>query len=527
MIANEEIDMAIAYLDAFGDELTPDHRTRASSALRNPIENREADAMLMQIASGSFSTASGTSPAGADAGGGVASSAPTGSASLQLPVGNARVSSGYGMRTHPTKGGRQMHHGIDYAVPAGTAIKPAAEGVVSRNFWDEGGGGWVVSVKHADGHETSYLHMGSKSPLSVGDRVTRSTVIGTVGSTGSSTGPHLDFRVKDAQGQWIDPEKYLKGAVPLGTTDDPRQWDKVGMYAKIDELEQSGAISLERADRMRSRLDQRVARDNQLINLAEQETVKAVNEWLMKGNNLTTFTDVSQLPDEIRNMPGFTPALFIKYQQMAEGNKSSSADPSINAFLTGLKVVSPESFREIDLTQYAPGLTQSQYAALATAQIKAKKDYEQGIVNFDPSTGIRTAFNLGQTLDGKDGKLNDVDSANTLALMESFANKRFKDNGGNPLTDADYMDAYRYATQKVEAKRPGLLWGETREQLPRYQIEGSVERAIADNKQTRQQRARVRAQNADIERLRSEFFRRNRRFPTQQELDFLLAQLER
>lgn len=120
---------------------------------------------------------------------------------------SARVSSKFGMRVHPIKRVRRQHNGVDYAAPSGTSVRSVADGVVIRKGWDRGGGGNTLWVKHSQGIESGYLHLrGYAKGISVGSRVRQEQVIAYVGSTGASTGPHLDFRIKQS-GKYIDPLK--------------------------------------------------------------------------------------------------------------------------------------------------------------------------------------------------------------------------------------------------------------------------------------------------------------------------------
>jgi murein DD-endopeptidase MepM/ murein hydrolase activator NlpD len=118
-----------------------------------------------------------------------------------LPVG-ARVTSGYGTRMHPLLGHARFHRGIDLAAVAGTPIRAAADGLVVRAGW-RGGYGRQVALAHGGGLDTSYSHM-SRIVAHEGDRVTRGQVIGYVGSSGLSTGPHVHFEASRG-GRPIDP----------------------------------------------------------------------------------------------------------------------------------------------------------------------------------------------------------------------------------------------------------------------------------------------------------------------------------
>ena len=112
--------------------------------------------------------------------------------SLSWPV-KGRISSRYGYRTHPISHKREFHGGIDIAVPTGTKIKAAASGKVVWSGWAQGFGKTII-IEHGNGKKTLYGH-NSKLLVRSGSRVSRSQVIARAGSTGRSTGPHLDFRI--------------------------------------------------------------------------------------------------------------------------------------------------------------------------------------------------------------------------------------------------------------------------------------------------------------------------------------------
>ncbi|ESQ90222.1 peptidase M24 [Asticcacaulis sp. AC460] len=112
---------------------------------------------------------------------------------LATPISGARTSSGFGMRFHPIVGFMKMHTGIDFAAPTGTKIEAAGDGVVVDAKWWGGYGRWV-RIRHTSGWETGYAHMSSIA-VKPGQKVVQGQVIGYVGTTGRSTGPHLHFEV--------------------------------------------------------------------------------------------------------------------------------------------------------------------------------------------------------------------------------------------------------------------------------------------------------------------------------------------
>lgn len=138
---------------------------------------------------------------------------------LKAPLKYTRISSKFSKaRLHPVYKVYRPHHGVDYAAPAGTPVHAVADGTVTFRGWDRGGGGNTIKIKHAGNLETGYLHLKNFAKgISVGTRVSQGQLIGYVGSTGASTGPHLDFRIKK-NGTPIDPLKMpQEPAEPIST----------------------------------------------------------------------------------------------------------------------------------------------------------------------------------------------------------------------------------------------------------------------------------------------------------------------
>lgn len=125
---------------------------------------------------------------------------------LRSPLKYSRISSGFGYRYHPILKKKHFHGGVDYAAPRGTQVQAVADGKVTFAA-RKGPAGNMVRVRHVDGYESYYLHL-SKISVRVGQRVTQSTLVGLVGSTGRSTGPHLDFRLK-RHGKYLNPTKHV------------------------------------------------------------------------------------------------------------------------------------------------------------------------------------------------------------------------------------------------------------------------------------------------------------------------------
>ena len=114
---------------------------------------------------------------------------------MKTPINGARLSSPFGKRKHPILGYTKLHTGTDFAAPSGTPIMASGTGTVTRAKWC-GGGGNCIKIKHNSTYETIYAHMKSfAKSIKVGKKVRQGQIIGYVGSTGMSTGPHLHYEV--------------------------------------------------------------------------------------------------------------------------------------------------------------------------------------------------------------------------------------------------------------------------------------------------------------------------------------------
>lgn len=130
---------------------------------------------------------------------------------LSTPLDGAHVTSGFGMRRHPVLGFSRVHHGIDFAAPRGTPVFAAADGRVEQ-VGRNGGYGLAVRLRHPAGYETLYGHLSAFARgLRRGQQVRQGEVIGRVGSTGLSTGPHLHYEVAQ-DGQSVNPASLRQDA---------------------------------------------------------------------------------------------------------------------------------------------------------------------------------------------------------------------------------------------------------------------------------------------------------------------------
>lgn len=156
---------------------------------------------------------------------------------LKAPLKYTRISSRFNpSRLHPIYKVRRPHLGVDYAAPSGTEVVAIADGTVTEKRWDRKGGGNILKIKHANGYISGYLHLrGYVKGIGVGTQVSQGQPIAYVGSTGASTGPHLDFRIWK-NGTPIDPLKIPSDPVePIKESNRPAFEEiKARIMAELD-----------------------------------------------------------------------------------------------------------------------------------------------------------------------------------------------------------------------------------------------------------------------------------------------------
>ena len=162
---------------------------------------------------------------------------------MRKPLGGGRLSSPFGMRTHPVSGDGRMHHGVDYAASCGTPVYAAGDGILTFVDW-KGGYGRFAGIKHGPTFTTHYAHLKSfANGMRPGVRVRKGQLIGRVGTTGVSTGCHLHYEVVRS-GRKINP---LSEHIPRGADLDTA--GKARFLTYVDEIdsERSKAITISKA----------------------------------------------------------------------------------------------------------------------------------------------------------------------------------------------------------------------------------------------------------------------------------------
>ena len=156
---------------------------------------------------------------------------------MKTPINGARLSSRFGMRKHPILGYNKMHRGTDFAAPSGTPIMASGSGTITRARWC-GGGGNCVKIKHNSTYETIYAHMKSFAKgIKEGRKVTQGQIIGYVGSTGMSTGPHLHYEVV-VNGKKVNSQKLKlpSGKILNSVARKKFEIDRIKIDLKLSEL---------------------------------------------------------------------------------------------------------------------------------------------------------------------------------------------------------------------------------------------------------------------------------------------------
>tara|TARA_Y100000389_G_scaffold6232_1_gene5973 strand:+ start:189 stop:1535 length:1347 start_codon:yes stop_codon:yes gene_type:complete len=156
---------------------------------------------------------------------------------MKTPINGARLSSSFGMRKHPILGYNKMHRGTDFAAASGTPIMASGSGTITRARWC-GGGGNCVKIKHNSTYQTIYAHMKSFAKgIKEGRKVRQGQIIGYVGSTGMSTGPHLHYEVI-VNGKKVNSQrlKLPSGKILKGDAREKFELERIKVDLKLSSL---------------------------------------------------------------------------------------------------------------------------------------------------------------------------------------------------------------------------------------------------------------------------------------------------
>ncbi len=202
-----------AMMDLVYDEIAAKQKEYEAAKAAEEEETRRAAAAAAAAAgnkNNGGSSSGGSSTGGSSSGGSNSGSSSAGgsySGSFIWPVSGGYITSPYGMRMHPVYGYEKMHYGIDIGgLYTGAPVYATASGTVTLAGWDDSAGNWIM-ISHSGGYASAYMHL-SKIAVKYGQYVSQGQLIGYVGSTGASTGPHLHFAMY-YNGCFINPSNYV------------------------------------------------------------------------------------------------------------------------------------------------------------------------------------------------------------------------------------------------------------------------------------------------------------------------------
>ena len=201
-----EADKLLAELVARGEEFEAliDESEDLQSDLMKQIAQKEKDLKAQEYKEWLATYVPTTRPSGTDT---TPSTQAPSSSGWVKPLRSYTITSPFGMRVHPISGVYKMHEGVDLSAPQGTPIYAAKSGKVTTTSFQAGGAGYYVSINHGDGFSSVYMHM-THYIVKPGNYVSAGQVIGYVGSTGGSTGPHLHFGIA-YKGEYKNPMNYI------------------------------------------------------------------------------------------------------------------------------------------------------------------------------------------------------------------------------------------------------------------------------------------------------------------------------
>lgn len=345
MLAEDRPEDAAAYLERYAPEMTLAQLVEVRPKVLEQSIKRDAQTLMEQ---------------GPEA-------LPHDGSGFIMPVSGA-ITSGFGERKAPVAGASTNHNGIDIGAAAGSAVRATAPGEVIEVGSNSKSGNFV-RIRHADGTISGYAHMASAG-VKVGDQLAGGTVIGKVGSTGASTGPHLHFTLTDAKGEKIDPRSVIGRPPPPKPGPDATQEDW-RRYA--DDL---AGPDRKRRDTYRAAAQGEWGRQQAIRVEREQRAADAVQPYLTAGSGVTAWT---QIPASI--LGGLSPQQLksVKDSFAADAAKATGkTDPVTYARIYDLAATDPNAFKRADLLAVRPMLSDSDFQEVVKLQLSVRRSQPDG-----------------------------------------------------------------------------------------------------------------------------------------------------
>lgn len=482
MVDADNVDGALAYLEENRDEISGADETRINKALRDPLERRETIADTAGILRAETGTEAGASTSPFD---------PLGGAG-RTPVNGG----GYGAARD-----YGAHNAVDIPAARGTPIKPQRVGTATVSRSAKGGN--IVTIDYGDGTKDKFMHL-DQVRVQSGERVTADTVVGTVGSTGRSSGPHLHWQRLQG-GKAVNPLENRGG----GAQQAPQRHDLASALAEVDRRADAGGWSPERRERAKGEVEKLVAQDEQLFRRREDEAERQAWDAIdrIPDNRLTS---MSQIPSSVRS--NLSPQARVRFEEeIARNLKPPKTEANGDAAIT-LKIMAgayPEQFAQVDLRPFRSQLTPGEFEELVVDQAKLRTKPKDQPFTASLRSEIHTAIgfygadlNLGKNITERTDDEGRRAYARISDSMRGYL-QRATDGGKRKPTDDDMKAAFDHATMEVIVRGGGTWGGDTRKR--RFEVDGPARLGISIPTETKS-------------RIEQSFARQYRRLPSGDEV---------
>lgn len=456
MVDADNVDGALAYLEENRDEISGADETRINKALRDPLERRETIADTAGILRAETGTEAGASTSPFD---------PLDGAG-RMPVNGG----GYGAARD-----YGAHNAVDIPAARSTPIKPERVGTATVSRSAKGGN--IVTIDYGDGTKDKFMHL-DQVRVESGDRVTADTVVGTVGSTGRSSGPHLHWQRLQG-GKAVNPLENRGG----GAQQAPQRHDLASALAEVDRRADAGGWSAERRERAKGEVEKLVAQDEQLFRRREDEAERQAWDAIdrIPDNKLTS---MSQIPSSVRS--NLSPQARVRFEEeIARNLKPPKTEANGDAAIT-LKIMAgayPEQFAQVDLRPFRSQLTPGEFEELAVDQAKLRTKPKDQPFTASLRSEIHTAIgfygadiNLGKDITNRTDEEGRRAYGRISDSMRGYL-QRATDGGKRKPTDDEMKAAFDHATMEVIVRGGGTWGGDTRKR--RFEVEGNARIGIS------------------------------------------------
>lgn len=483
-VPDPDIDEVMSYVDAYGDEMTADLRTATLARLQDPLQGRMARSDA-DVAMGLLQPVEGPAPAGSA----VVASGPPGAVAGRLSnagfspavvagfLGNFEVEGGYGgargdggkavgiAQWHPD---RQANFRRVFGKPLNQATHAEQANFVVWEMNNPGAAGMTVEQRDAI--------LAARTPDEAAELIDRHYE--------RSSGEHRSERREAAR---------RHGGGAYGNA--PREWDRSQVEAALNEAAEREDWTPERMERARGEMERRIDRDEALLRDQRAEAEEAAMTIVAERG--TDFR-VSMVPREvIAQMSPLQVAELRELERKAQEPREPPANSARVMELNMMRYYEPDRFQSLDLRKEMGNMTRAELDTFLTTQAQMRTAPANA---FSPRTGITTALTYGKRINGLE--LEPEDETAILQIMEAEAHELHRQNGGKPLSDADYQSLFRSATRTVRTTTRVLGFETGSNERARYELTPSMMPDATKNRLTQRFRRDMGRPPTDEELLR-------------------------